>query len=66
MRAVCSAISNGLPTRALFLELRCTSCFRKLILMAQKDAKAEESLERQLTPIEPLLLVRRIQKSSGK
>jgi hypothetical protein len=53
-------------TRALFRETGVVLVSIKLILMAQKDAKAEESLERRLTRIDELLLGRRDSESSGK
>jgi hypothetical protein len=45
-------------THSLFLEGGVLLVSIKLILMAQKNAKTEESLERHLTRIEELLLAR--------
>jgi hypothetical protein len=45
-------------THALFLETGVLLVSIKLILMAQKIAKAEESLQQHLTRIEELLLAR--------
>jgi hypothetical protein len=53
-------------THSLFLETGVLLVSIKLILMAQKNAKTEESLERHLTRIEELLLVRTDPASSPK
>jgi len=45
-------------THSLFLEAGVLLVSIKLILMAQKNAKTEQSLERHLTRIEELLLAR--------
>jgi hypothetical protein len=45
-------------THSLFLEAGVLLVSIKLILMAQKNAKTEESLERHLKRIEELLLAR--------
>jgi hypothetical protein len=53
-------------THALFLEAGVLLVSIKLILMAQKNAKTEESLERHLMRIEELLLARIDPESSRK
>jgi hypothetical protein len=53
-------------THSLFLETGVLLVSIKLILMAKKNAKTEESLERHLTRIEELLLVRTDPASSPK
>jgi hypothetical protein len=53
-------------THALFLEAGVLLVSIKLILMAQTNAKTEESLERHLVRIEELLLARTDPQSSRK
>jgi type III secretory pathway component EscV len=53
-------------THALFLETGVLLVSVKLILMAQKNAKTEESLQRHLARIEELLLARTDARSGQK